>query len=71
VLEPTEHPRYLTRNAERSLAASAITTTTDIEPVIAHVLTDMLDLVSQSVLAASGLQDPAACKAVLGILWGR
>jgi len=63
------HPSYLTRSAERSLAASAITTTTDTEPVLAHVAADALDLVSQAVLAAVGLADPAVSRAVLSILW--
>jgi hypothetical protein len=66
---PHGHPQFLTRSAERSLAASAITTTTEVEPVLAHVAADTIDLVSQAVLTAVGLAEPAASRAVLAILW--
>jgi hypothetical protein len=64
------HPTFLTRSAERSLAASAITTTTEVDPVVAHVAADTLDLVSGAVLAAVGLTDPNVARAALVILWG-
>jgi hypothetical protein len=62
---------YLARSAERALAAAAITEGTDVDAVLAHVATDILDLTSSAILTAIGVQDGTVARSVLAILWGQ
>ncbi len=64
-----EHPIYLTRSGERARAAQAIDTAVGADMEAALVAADTLDLVSQAVLAARGVADPAVQRTVLSLLW--
>jgi hypothetical protein len=63
------HPHYLSRSAERALAATALTAATRTDPAVTSTLVDALDLASGGILAAAGPVDRDQARAVLSIMW--
>jgi len=66
--KPT-HPTYLSRSAERALAAHTLAAATGASSTVAEVVIDGLDLTAAAVLQAGGLTDRDQSRAVLSILW--